>query len=264
MQIDYFTIVAQIINFLILLILLRHFLYGPVIQDMDKREQKIASRLKEAEQKEKEAEQRAESYRRAQAELSDKRQEMLSKATEDAAAWRLDLMKKAKEEVEESKIRWYEDLEHQREAFLADLHKQAGEEIYAVARRALKDLANEELERQIIAVFLQRLQNMDDAEREAIKEFLKTPGQQITVKSTFEIPEEMRQRIRETVRDQTRTEVKMNFGTAPELIAGVEMRAHNLLIAWSIASYLDALQTDLSRVLEQRMAEDKVAEENAG
>ncbi len=264
MQIDYFTIIAQIINFLILIVLLRHFLYGPVILAMDEREQKIASRLKEAEQKEKEAEQDAESYRRAQQELSDKRQEMLAKAAEEAKAYRSDLMKKAQEEVEESKARGYEALERQKEALLADLSRQAGEEIYAVTRRALKDLANEELERQIIIAFLQRLQNIDNAEKEAIKEFYETPGQQITVRSTFEIPEEMRQRIQETVRDQTKIEVKMNFEIAPELISGVEMSARNLKIAWSIASYLDALQADLSRILEQRMTGEEIAKEKAG
>jgi F-type H+-transporting ATPase subunit b len=263
-QIDYFTIVAQIINFLILIVLLRHFLYRPVIQAMNKREQKIASRLKEAEQNEKEAKQGAESYRRAQAELWDKRQEMLSRAFEEVKAQRLDLMKKAEMEVEESKARWYEGLERQKEAFLADLRKEAGEEIYIVASRVLKDLANEELERQIITAFIQRLQNMDEAEKEAIKEFYKAPGKQITLRSSFEIPEEMQQRIQETVRDLTTAEVKLNFETAPELIAGVEMSAHNLKIAWSIDSYLDALQADLSTVLEQRMAGKEIAEEKAG
>lgn len=110
MQIDYFTIAAQIVNFLILILLLRHFLYRPVIQAMDEREKKIVSRLKDAEQKEKDAKQEEEAYHKAQAELSDKRQEMLSKAAQEAKAWRSDLMEKAKKEVDESKARWYEDL----------------------------------------------------------------------------------------------------------------------------------------------------------
>ncbi len=62
MQIDYFTIIAQIINFLILVFLLRHFLYGPLLRSMDEREQKISTRLKEAEQQMKEAEQETDSY----------------------------------------------------------------------------------------------------------------------------------------------------------------------------------------------------------
>ncbi len=261
MQIDYFTIAAQIVNFLILVILLRHFLYRPVIQAMDEREKKIASRLKDAEQKEKDAKQEEESYRKAQAELSDKRQEMIGKASQEAAAFRSDLMEKAKKEVDESKARWYEDLEHQKEALLSDLRRQTGEEVYAAARRALKDLADEDLEHRIIIAFLQRLQNLDDSEREAIKEFYKTPGQRITVRSTFEIPEKLQQKIQETVRDQTKTDVKMNFQTVPDLIAGIEMSAHSLKISWSIDSYLNALQADLSKAIEQKVSGGGKAEE---
>ncbi len=263
MQIDYFTIAAQIVNFLILVILLRHFLYRPVTQAMDEREKKIASRLKEAEQKEEDAKQEEESYRRAQEELSDKRQEMLGKASQEAAAFRSDLIEKAKKEVGESQARWYEDLEHQKDALLSDLRRQTGEEVYAAARRALKDLADEDLEHRIIIAFLKRLQNMGDAEREAVKEICKTPGQRITVRSTFEIPEELRQRIQETVRDQTKTKVKVNFETAPELIAGVEMSAHSLKISWSIDSYLDALQADLSKAIEQKVSGGGMAEEKS-
>ncbi len=78
MQIDYFTIFAQIINFLILVFLLRHFLYGPVTKLMEEREQKMVSRLLEVEKKKSEAEHELESYRKMSQELSNKREEMLA------------------------------------------------------------------------------------------------------------------------------------------------------------------------------------------
>ncbi len=43
------------------------------------------------------------------------------------------------------------------------------------------------------------------------------------MRSTFEIPEEMRQKIQEIVNDQTGIDVKMQYEIAPELICGVEM-----------------------------------------
>jgi len=263
-QIDYFTIAAQIVNFLILILLLRHFLYGPVLLAMDEREKRIASRLDEAEQKEREAERNAESYRRAQQEISEKRQDMLDTAAREAAALRSDLMKRAREEVEESKARWYEDLEHQKSALLADLGRQAGELTYAIARRVLKDLADQELERQIVTAFLRRLQSMDEEERMAIREFFRDPGQQITVRSSFEIPEELQEKIKETARDQTGTDVRMTFGNASQLIAGVEMSAHNMRIAWSIASYMETLQDSLSKILDQRMPGEGIKEREGG
>ena len=252
MQIDYFTIIAQIINFLILVFLLRHFLYRPLLKSMDERELKISSRLKEAEQKNKEAEQEAEYYRKILQELSKKSQEMNTKAAEEAQVLQTALMQKARDSVEASKAKWYEDFERQKESLLADLGQHAGEEIYAIVRRTLQDLADENMEHQILNTFIKRLQNMDAFGNEKIKGFYKTTGQQITVRSTFEIPEEMRQRIKEIVRNQTGMDVKMQFGIVSELICGVEMSTHDTRIGWSIASYLNTLEADLSEALEPK------------
>ena len=106
MQIDYFTIFAQIINFLILVFLLRHFLYRPVTKLMEEREQKIVSRLQDVEKKKKEAEQELESSRKMLQDLSSKRDVMMSSAAQDAQILGADLMKKAREEVSTSSANW--------------------------------------------------------------------------------------------------------------------------------------------------------------
>jgi len=251
-QIDYFTIFAQIINFLILIYLLRHFLYRPVIKLMEEREQKIVSRLGEIEKKKREAEQELESYRKMSQELSDKREEMLAEAAREAQVLEADLMKKARAEVSASSANWYRDLQAQRATLLEDLNRRAGVEIYAIARRALHDLANEDLERQIIDIFIKRLQNIDKSEGEMIREFYKGIDKEITVRSTFAITEEMRRKIQETVRNQTGVDAIILYKIDPELICGVEMDSHGTRVAWSIAGYLNTLQADLSEVLAKR------------
>lgn len=257
MLIDYFTTIAQIINFLVLVFLLRHFLYRPVIKSMDEREQKIASRLKDADESRKKAQQEEDSIREMKQELARKHDEMIAKATEDVQAFREDLMKRAHDEVDKTKADWYDALERQKDAFLTDIRLQAGKEVYAVARRALKDLANEEIEGQMIGTFLKRLENMDESDRGKIKEFYKKPGQQIIIRSTFEVPEEMRQKIQETLSQMIGTDVTVQYETAPDLISGIELVESDIKIAWSIDGYLDDLEADLSRTLEQRVAEEK-------
>lgn len=259
MLIDYFTTIAQIFNFLVLVFLLRHFLYRPVIKSMDEREQKIASRLKEADEKRKAAEQEEESIRKIKQDLANKHDDMMAKAIEDAGAARDDLIKKAREEVDRSKADWYDALERQKDAFLTDMRIQAGKEVYAVARRALKDLANEELEGQMIGIFLERLENIEETDKERIKEFYKKPGQQIVIRSAFEIPEETRQKIQETLSHMIGTDMTVQYETAPDLISGIELVASDIKIAWSIDGYLDGLEADLSRTIEQRVAEEKAS-----
>ncbi len=257
MLIDYFTTIAQIINFLVLVFLLRHFLYRPIIKSMDEREQKIASRLKEADENRKKARQEEENARKVMQELAAKHDGMVAKATEEAQAFRADLMKKARGEVDKSKADWYEALERQKEELLSDLRLQAGKDVYAVSRRAIRDLATDELEGQIINTFLKRLETMGESDKERLKEFYKKPGQKITVASTFEIPEEMRKKIQETLRRQVGTDMEIQYRTAPDMISGVELSANDMKIVWSIDSYLNDLEADLSRTLDRRIAEEK-------
>lgn len=246
MQIDYFTTGAQIINFLILVFLLRHFLYRPVINAMDEREQKMVSRLKDAEQKIKEAEQEAESSRMMKRELQDKRQEELAKVNDEVQVFKNDLTEKARAEVQASTADWYASIESQKESIFTDLKLRTGEEVYAIARRAIRDLADEKLEAQIIDTFLKRLREMGETENEKIIEFLKTSNQPIIVRSSFEIPDGTRQTILETMRGLTGKNLKIAFEISPGLISGLEMSTPETRIGWSIAGYLDTLRMDLS------------------
>lgn len=256
MLIDYFTTIAQIINFLVLVFLLRHFLYRPVIKSMNEREQRIASRLKEAEDKRKDAGQEMESILKMKQEVAVRQEEMIARAATDAQVYRADLMKRAHDEVDRDKANWYEALEHQKNAILEDMRLQAGKEVYAIARRALEDLANDELERRIIATFLSRLENMNAVDKEKIEEFYKKPGQWITIRSAFEIPEDMRRKIEEALRLKI-GDVKIRYERAPDLISGIELYANDLKIAWSIEGYLDDLEADLSPTFEQHRAEEE-------
>jgi F-type H+-transporting ATPase subunit b len=251
--IDYFTTIAQIINFLVLVFLLRHFLYRPVVKSMNEREQRIASRLKEAEDRRKEAEQDRESIRKMEQEVANHREEMIARAARDAEAYRADLMKRAHDEVDREKANWYAALKSQRNAILDDIRLQAGKEVYAIARRALQDLADDDLERRIIAAFQRRLENMDASDKEKIERFYKKPGERITIRSAFEIPPDMRRKIEEALRLKV-GEMKIHYERGPDLIAGIELYGNDLKIAWSIEGYLDDLAADLSRIFEQPSA----------
>jgi F-type H+-transporting ATPase subunit b len=217
----------------------------------------MISRLKEAEQKKKDAELEVESYHKMLQDLSDKLQDVNARAAEEAQKLQTDLMEKARSNVEASRVNWYESLLRQKESLLADLGQRAGDEVHAIVRRALHDLANEDLENQTINVFTRRLRNMDAFEMDKLKNFYKTTGQQITVRSTFEIPEEMRREIQNIVNGQTGIDVKMQYEIAPELICGVEMVSHDTRIGWSIASYLNTLEANLSEVLAQKAIGEK-------
>ncbi len=99
MLIDWFTVIAQIINFLVLVYLLKRFLYGPIITAMDKRQEKIELRLEGARKKKEEARQEAELLHKKNREFDAGHEEMLSQIKKEAEARRAELIKDARSRV---------------------------------------------------------------------------------------------------------------------------------------------------------------------
>lgn len=242
MLIDWFTIIAQIINFLILLWLLRRFLYGPIIQAMDKREERVVAGLKEAQERENAADQVAAQYRRKQHELDARRDQLLDEAEANAHRRRQELIEDARTEADHLAEQWHAALEDSKESFLRDLRDRTGTQVLAIARRALHDLATADLEAQIVVVFLHRLGDLDSDARATMHAALAAEQQQVQVQSAFELSSDQRRRIENSVRRQFGADVDLNFATAPELIAGITLSAGSHELAWSLQSYLETLE----------------------
>ncbi|MFO7867174.1 MAG: F0F1 ATP synthase subunit delta [Candidatus Aminicenantes bacterium] len=257
MEIDLFTFIAQIINFLILIILLRQLLYKRIVKAMDEREGRIQARLEGAEKKQEKADQEAESYRRKQEELEQKKQSIITKAEQEADEKKQDLLKKARQEVDGNQKKWRESLHRQKDTFMTGLRETAGRQIYAAVRKVLNDLADEELENQIIRFFIQRIENLDKGRKKELRSQLKESGGRVVIHSAFGIEKKLRESLKKAVNDLFDQGVELEFKKDSELVCGVELHARDQIIAWSIDSYLSELEEHMSRRLEDNLPRGK-------
>jgi len=100
MLIDWFTVVAQVFNFLILVWLLRRFLYKPILDAIDAREKRIAAELADADAKKAEARQERDEFTRRNEDFDRQRAALLNKAVDEAKAERQRLLDEARKESE--------------------------------------------------------------------------------------------------------------------------------------------------------------------
>ncbi|MFO7979390.1 MAG: F0F1 ATP synthase subunit delta [Candidatus Aminicenantes bacterium] len=261
MKIDLFTFIAQIINFLILVILLRQLLYKRIVRAMDQREEKIKARMREAEEKQEKADQEAESFRGKKEKLEKEEQKILNKAEQQADKKKQDLLDKARKEVDENKKKWQESLQRQKESFLTQLKETAGRQIYAAVRKVLNDLADEELEDRIIQYFISRIKKLDKKKKKELQEKLISSSGKVMVISAFEIKKKLRKSLEEAVQEIFDKEVPLEFEQESGLIGGVELHAHDQTIAWSIDSYLSELEERLTQELKENLPKEE--EENS-
>src|SRR5450432_4559380 len=96
MLIDWFTVGAQALNFIILVWLLKHFLYKPILNAVDARERRIAAELADADAKKAEAQKERDEFQHKNEEFDQQRAALLSKATDEAKAERQRLLDEAR------------------------------------------------------------------------------------------------------------------------------------------------------------------------
>ena len=251
MLIDWFTVIAQIVNFLILIILLKYLLYNRIVKAMDEREKKIHVRLKEAEEKEREAEREAESFRTKNRDFDEKREAMLAEVKKEAETRRKELTREARQSVTNLRSLWEEAIQREKKSFVRDLRKMTGVQVYAITRKALRDLADAELEERTIDVFLAQIQGMDKKQREVLTTAIKEEGNELSIRSAFEISAQMREKMTRALRRQIDKAVEIHYETASDLIMGIELKTKGRKIAWNLQHYLDTLEENALQALEK-------------
>src|SRR5487761_2214755 len=92
MLIDWFTVGAQVLNFVILVGLMKHFLYKPVLDAIDARERHIASTVTDADKKRAEAKRERDEFQHKYEAFGHDRAALMAKAQADAATERKTLL----------------------------------------------------------------------------------------------------------------------------------------------------------------------------
>lgn len=251
MELDWFTLIAQVVNLLVLVGLLKHFLFGRIVRAMNEREAKITTRLEEAARARASAEQEAQLLRTKRRELEEAREQILAQAKAEAEAHRQELMDAARLEAENQQLQWLEALKLERQELLQEFRENLGQAVFTVASRGLKELANADLEEQILKIFVERLAALDPAEREAIVETARGSNLEVEIRTAFPLPPQAREKLSHSLRQYLDDSIDLRFITAPELICGIELRVPSHRIVWNLDSYLEGMEARVFEGLDE-------------
>ena len=141
MLIDWFTVGAQALNFLILVWLMKRFLYKPILHAIDEREKRIAAELADADKKKAEALKESDEFRHKNEEFDQQRAALLSKATDEVKAERQRLLDEARKAADDLSAKRQETLINEAHVLLRAISSRTRQEVFAISRKALTDLA---------------------------------------------------------------------------------------------------------------------------
>jgi len=258
MLIDWFTVAAQIVNFLILVWLLKRFLYRPILDAIDVRETRIAAELADADAKKAEAKSERDEFQHKNAAFEQQRATLLSQATDAAKAERQRLLDEARQAADALSARRMATLRNDSHNLTRAIRRRTQEEVFAITRKTLADLASMSLEESMVEVFLRRLRALDGRAKEGFAESLKSAAGPALVRSAFDLPEVLRAAIQNALNETFsagpsvphRAGLQVRFETEPDLVSGIELSTNGQKLAWSIADYLASLEKGVAELVQ--------------
>jgi len=254
MLIDWFTVGAQALNFLILVWLMKRFLYKPILTAIDTREKKIAAELAAADAKKADAQKEQDEFTEKNAQFDQQRAGLLTKATDDANAEGKQIVDDARKAADVLTAKRKESSLAEAKSLTVAITRRTQDEVFAIARKTLADLATASLEERMSDVFTRRLRDMDDNAKSCLAGAIHMASEPVLIESAFDVPAEQRAIIQAALNEAFAADVDITFKTAPDLISGIELSANGQKVAWSIDGYLTAMQKGVSDILETAKA----------
>jgi F-type H+-transporting ATPase subunit b len=249
MLIDWFTVGAQVLNFVVLVALMKHFLYQPVLDAIAAREKRIANQIADAVAKEKQALNEQKIFEDKNIAFDQERAALHDKATADTEAEAQRLADEAQKAAQALAANHEQSLARQAAHLHQTIAGRAAREVFAVARKTLTDLANADLESRMVEVFTQHLSELQDPSREQLGVALSKSTDPAIVRSRYELPSAQQTVIQKAVKKTFSADIPLRFETAGDAICGIELSAGGQKIAWTIDEYLRDLQHEVATLL---------------
>jgi F-type H+-transporting ATPase subunit b len=262
MLIDWFTVAAQVVNFLILVWLLKRFLYKPILAAIDEREKRIATQIQDAEKKKAEALKEQTDFQHKNDEFERQRFALLLEVTNSGKNERDKLLETARRDSEELRSKLKKTVHDELDNLNRKIGTLAQQEVFSIARKTLADLADVSLEERTTDIFIHRLHDLDDQQLAELKTSLHSSSRPVLVRSAFQLASPQKTAIGNIVKTIFGEGTGIEFETRPDLISGIELAANGQKIAWSIADYLTSLSKSVDGLLEPKFDPAPVSQKN--
>jgi F-type H+-transporting ATPase subunit b len=253
MLIDWFTVGAQIVNFLILVWLLKRYLFAPIIKAIDAREKDIATRRETATAEQAKAQAEQEGCLHEREKLEANRTAILADAKSQAQTERTKLLEEATHAADEVRQRRFKDLQRETAEFQDDLIRLTTNEIIAGSRKMVKDLASADLAAALVEVFISRLPANSGPANSDQPDGQPSQGP-LRLNSSFPLLPIQEKALESQIQASFHTTRKVEFYVDPTLLWGLNLTVGDQKISWNADDYLRSFAKDLNDLARKKLS----------
>lgn len=234
---------VQIGSFIILFVILRAWVYRPVLSLLEKRRMAIAQGLEDARVA---AEARANAEKDAKtilAEAQTQAAEKIREATERAEAAARDVMSGAEASAEKIRQDAAEEAQHERDRVLADVRNQVVALSMAAAQKLVGESLNEQRQRALIQEFFSGVKSG----RVAVLGESGFAGESASAEVTSALPltVDEKETVRQDVLSRIGNQATVTFRVDPNTLGGLVIRVGDKILDGSVAGQMENLRQSL-------------------
>jgi F-type H+-transporting ATPase subunit b len=238
MQIDWTTFVLEIVNFLVLVWILKHFLYRPVLDILARRRAGIEQTLMEARATEARAAALKAQFEGRLADWEAEKAADRVRFDAELAAERARQLQALREALRDERDRGAAQAAHRDEALQGEMGARALAQAVRFTTTLLTRLAGPELQARLTAVFLEDFAKLTDDQRTGLRNAAALPDARARVASAYPLTAAERERIAEAIATELERRLPLDELQDPALLAGLRVQ----IGAWQLqASLADEL-----------------------
>ncbi|MBN1783726.1 MAG: hypothetical protein JW812_02035 [Alphaproteobacteria bacterium] len=248
MSIDWLTVIIQAVNFLVLVWILKRFLYKPVLNAMDNRQKAVFAKLHEAEKREKAAEKVREELTEERNRVKSESKQVLLQAQKEADSEKSKMMKITQEDMRDKQLRFEHQLEVEKKALYGAVRQLAGETLVQTAKDAMSELATKDLEKDMFTIFAEKIKGIKSDTFDSLIQAIKKEHA-VVLTSAHTPSDAEKAKIESALKEVSGVSPKMVYKENKELICGIEILADTTMVRWGFDKYIENFGRALTNAL---------------
>ncbi|MDR1425809.1 MAG: hypothetical protein LBI70_02340 [Rickettsiales bacterium] len=244
MNIDILTLLSQVVNFLLLMFILKKFLYKPVAKLIHDRQEYIKSTIENAEDRLREAESKKEAYQNELDSIDNQKKKQTIRITEELAEYRTTEFEKLREEIEIKKVEFLKHLDSEKADIVNNIIGSICLNMGDFLVDVFASLTGNSFESSILNNFLEEIVNFPNELTEKIN---KSSGGAMTFVSSFELNAAQKTQVEKVFRERCISYNSIDFEINKNIGLGHRIAIGNLTINSNIRDIVDQFRTKLEQ-----------------
>ena len=223
MELNWSTLLLEMINFLVLIWILKRFLYKPVLNIISQRQQKIEQQSAEAQRLHDQACALKQQYENRLSDWQQERQQAIDILNQELDTQRAEQLTALQATLADETQKAHSANQLQRSQETQKVEYQAMQQAAAFANHLLKTASGPELQASLLSLTMHELKKLPASHFRAMHNKDSEQGNQIHVQSAYPLSHEQSSQLEETFNDLSGQIWDYDYTQQPELLAGLHI-----------------------------------------